>query len=104
MVPRGWLVKKEVRIKLIENAIVASNSHLMKYHCIAYQALELDNIIQTVNAVNFMKSEGLNHPQFHEFQSMHAHYVVVIYFPRGRWVKMKRDFIFQVIISSCSQN
>lgn len=95
MVPRGWLVKKkEVRIKLIENAIVTSYSHLTKYHCIAYQALELDNIIQTVNAVNFMKSEGLNHAQFHEFfKSMHAHYVVVIYFPRGRWVKMKRDII-----------
>jgi len=67
--------KKEGLKRLIEDAtITTSISRLMKYHCIRHQenlcakALKLDNVMQIIiKAVNFMKSEGLNHHQFQEF-------------------------------------
>lgn len=63
--------KREGLIKLIDDAIVAQNSCLMKYHWIVNQenlcaeALKMDNAMQIViNIVNFIRAEGLNECQF----------------------------------------
>lgn len=66
---------KKGLVKLIEeDAVATDNSHLMKYHCIVHhenlcaKALEMDNVMQVIiKAVNFVKSNGLNHRQFQEF-------------------------------------
>ena len=87
--------KKEGLKRLIEDAtITTSISRLMKYHCIRHQenlcakALKLDNVMQIIiKAVNFMKSEGLNHHQFQELlKTPDADYGDIIYFSEGSWL------------------
>jgi len=60
----------------------------MKYHCIEHQenlcvkALKMDYVMQIIiKALNFMKSNGLDHHQFQEsLKCTNADYEVIIYF------------------------
>ena len=57
--------KREGFVKLIDDAIDAQNSCLMKYHCIVCQenlctkALKMNNIMQIIIKTEFLKSQGI---------------------------------------------
>lgn len=91
------LKDKKGLTKLIEdNMIAADNSHLMKYHCIINQenlsgkSLKVNNVLQIVEAMNFMKSKRLKHHQFQEFlKSMNGNYGDIISSSEVRYTKVK---------------
>lgn len=84
--------KHEELVKLIDdNAVVAKNLHLMKYHCIIHQenlcakTLKMDVRKIVIGVVNVIRAKGLNHRQFQEFlKSINADYSDIIYFSEVR--------------------
>lgn len=104
------LKDKEGLTKLIEdNMIAADNSHLMKYHCIINQenlsgkSLKVNNVLQIVEAMNFMKSKRLKHHQFQEFlKSMNGDYGDIISSSEVSYnkVKCQKDFMICKVKSS----